>query len=152
MVRREAVAALADRQEHRPSDRRADRRHRPADGEARGVKEGGPQPRCPGLPRGAGRTDVAGPREAASAAEGQTHGGSGPRSSTNHVGGGRRNRPPDGSSTSSPNDPMRVSHETIQTSLYVQAKRGLPNQLMVHPRTKRVLDALRPPRCGATSS
>jgi IS30 family transposase len=33
---------------------------------------------------------------------------------------------------------MRVSHETIYTSLYVQAKRGLPGQLSVHLRTKRV--------------
>jgi IS30 family transposase len=38
-----------------------------------------------------------------------------------------------------PADPaMRVSHETIYTSLYVQAKRGLPGQLSVHLRTRRL--------------
>jgi IS30 family transposase len=38
-----------------------------------------------------------------------------------------------------PDDPtMRVSHETIYTSLFVQAKRGLPGQLTVHLRTRRV--------------
>lgn len=35
-------------------------------------------------------------------------------------------------------DTMRVSHETIYTSLYVQAKRGLPGHLTVHLRTRRV--------------
>jgi IS30 family transposase len=39
---------------------------------------------------------------------------------------------------------MRVSHETIYTSLFVQAKRGLPGQLSVHLRTRRV--ARRPQR------
>jgi IS30 family transposase len=44
-----------------------------------------------------------------------------------------------------PDDPsMRVSHETIYTSLFVQAKRGLPGQLSVHLRTRRV--ARRPQR------
>jgi transposase, IS30 family len=33
---------------------------------------------------------------------------------------------------------MRVSHETIYTSLFVQAKAGLPGQLTVHLRTRRV--------------
>jgi IS30 family transposase len=33
---------------------------------------------------------------------------------------------------------MQVSHETIYTSLYVQAKAGLPGQLSVHLRTRRV--------------
>jgi len=38
-----------------------------------------------------------------------------------------------------PNDPsMRVSHETIYTSLFVQAKGGLPGNLTVHLRTRRV--------------
>ncbi len=38
-----------------------------------------------------------------------------------------------------PNDStMRVSHETIYTSLFVQAKRGLPGELTVHLRTRRV--------------
>ncbi len=38
-----------------------------------------------------------------------------------------------------PDDPsMRVSHETIYTSLFVQAKRGLPGELTVHLRTRRV--------------
>ncbi len=38
-----------------------------------------------------------------------------------------------------PVDPsMRVSHETIYTSLFVQAKGGLPGQLTVHLRTRRV--------------
>ncbi len=38
-----------------------------------------------------------------------------------------------------PEDPtMRVSHETIYTSLFVQAKAGLPGQLTVHLRTRRV--------------
>jgi IS30 family transposase len=33
---------------------------------------------------------------------------------------------------------MRVSHETIYTSLFVQAKAGLPGELTVHLRTRRV--------------
>jgi transposase, IS30 family len=33
---------------------------------------------------------------------------------------------------------MRVSHESIYTSLFVQAKAGLPGQLTVHLRTRRV--------------
>ena len=33
---------------------------------------------------------------------------------------------------------MRISHETIYTSLFVQAKRGLPGELTVHLRTRRV--------------
>jgi IS30 family transposase len=33
---------------------------------------------------------------------------------------------------------MRVSHETIYTSLFVQAKKGLPGELTVHLRTRRV--------------
>ena len=38
-----------------------------------------------------------------------------------------------------PDDPsMRVSHETIYTSLFVQAKGALPGQLTVHLRTRRV--------------
>ncbi len=38
-----------------------------------------------------------------------------------------------------PDDPsMRVSHETIYTSLFVQAKGGLPGRLSVHLRTRRV--------------
>ncbi len=38
-----------------------------------------------------------------------------------------------------PNDPtMHVSHETIYTSLFVQAKAGLPGELTVHLRTRRV--------------
>lgn len=38
-----------------------------------------------------------------------------------------------------PDDPaMRVSHETIYTSLFVQAKGGLPGELTVHLRTRRV--------------
>jgi IS30 family transposase len=38
-----------------------------------------------------------------------------------------------------PHDPtMRVSHETIYTSLFVQAKAGLPGELTVHLRTRRV--------------
>jgi IS30 family transposase len=38
-----------------------------------------------------------------------------------------------------PEDPnMRVSHETIYTSLFVQAKAGLPGELTVHLRTRRV--------------
>jgi IS30 family transposase len=38
-----------------------------------------------------------------------------------------------------PDDPtMRVSHETIYTSLFVQAKAGLPGELTVHLRTRRV--------------
>ncbi len=38
-----------------------------------------------------------------------------------------------------PDDPtMWVSHETIYTSLFVQAKAGLPGQLTVHLRTRRV--------------
>jgi len=38
-----------------------------------------------------------------------------------------------------PDDPsMRVSHETIYMSLFVQAKGGLPGQLAVHLRTRRV--------------
>ncbi len=38
-----------------------------------------------------------------------------------------------------PDDPsMRVSHETIYTSLFVQAKGGLPGQLTVYLRTRRV--------------
>ncbi len=38
-----------------------------------------------------------------------------------------------------PDDPsMRVSHETIYTSLFMQAKGGLPGQLTVHLRTRRV--------------
>src|SRR6266542_2321440 len=38
-----------------------------------------------------------------------------------------------------PEDPtMRLSHETIYTSLFVQAKAGLPGQLTVHLRTRRV--------------
>jgi IS30 family transposase len=38
-----------------------------------------------------------------------------------------------------PDDPtMRVSHETIYTSLFVQAKRGLPGELTVHLRSRRV--------------
>jgi IS30 family transposase len=39
-----------------------------------------------------------------------------------------------------PDDPtMRVSHETIYTSLFVQAKAGLPGELTVHLRTRRAL-------------
>ncbi len=39
-----------------------------------------------------------------------------------------------------PVDPrMRVSHETIYTSLFVQAKAGLPGELTVHLRTRRVM-------------
>ena len=52
-----------------------------------------------------------------------------------------------------PDDPaMRVSHETIYTSLFVQAKRGLPGELTVHLRTRRVRRrphrrvAVKPPR------
>src|SRR5207237_4106993 len=41
---------------------------------------------------------------------------------------------------------MRVSHETIYTSLFVQAKAGLPGQLTVHLRTRRV--RRRAPRRG----
>nr|AKQ03859.1 IS30 family transposase, transposase, IS30 family [uncultured actinobacterium Rifle_16ft_4_minimus_38826] len=38
-----------------------------------------------------------------------------------------------------PDDPtMHVSHETIYTSLFVQAKGGLPGELTVHLRTRRV--------------
>jgi transposase, IS30 family len=38
-----------------------------------------------------------------------------------------------------PEDPtMRVSHETIYRSLFVQAKGGLPGQLTTHLRTRRV--------------
>jgi IS30 family transposase len=38
-----------------------------------------------------------------------------------------------------PDDPtMRVSHETIYTSLFVQAKAGLPGELTVHLRTRRI--------------
>jgi IS30 family transposase len=38
-----------------------------------------------------------------------------------------------------PDDPtIRVSHETIYTALFVQAKAGLPGQLTVHLRTRRV--------------
>ena len=38
-----------------------------------------------------------------------------------------------------PDDPtMQVSHETIYTSLFVQAKGGLPGELTVHLRTRRV--------------
>ena len=52
-----------------------------------------------------------------------------------------------------PDDPaMRVSHETIYTSLFVQAKPGLPGELTVHLRSRRVRRrphrrvAVKPPR------